>query len=295
MVRRKKNIVRITEKLKSKYRDKHICIRCNSPFDTEELLQSHRENQHGEFKVNDSLRDLSNRQTVNTCKTEQRIPKRKDWILQLGNQTFMYDPWFKVYRLYKLGEGLLDDLDRVVADEDSKYFKTLKELIDNPRMKIPPRVTPLPKIRELKSVSDAKQGKPITLIEESLLPPEIYQCVNCGNIHRITTQPQMRCPDCDKFINVDGGSQVIVSDKVTSYDLGSGGKSIIHKCKIVNHDTLNHRKPEIPRLDKETSLILCPACEYNIFVVNPLIAEARQIYNSECVGNVVIVESKGRI
>lgn len=293
MIKRRKN-VRITEKSISRFRDKHICARCNTPFDTDELLQSHRQYQHGEYRENDELRETP-RKSDYVCKTEQRIPKRKDWSKQVGDNTYLYDPWFKVYRVYKLGEGLLDDLDRVLANEESKYFQTLRTLIDNPRMKIPSRPTPLPKITRRQKYYDARAGKPITLIDESLLPRDCYQCLNCGEIVRITISGQERCPDCNKWVNVNGGSQVIISDKVKTYDLGNGNKSTIHKCKIVNHDTLGHRKPVLPRVDTETALTLCPCCEYNIFRLNPLIAKARKDYEFRCNGVVNVVVHKGRI
>ena len=126
-------------------------------------------------------------------KSFYRHPLKKDWIVEISNhgapkQIFIWDSISCRYYQYHLGIGLVDDLDNVIANEDSPLYKSIIESLDkNTRRKI-------------------LYPKPIKLPHKSLnkpikLPKNYKICNNCGQLLKfadIKLIPDMLiCPNCD--------------------------------------------------------------------------------------------------
>jgi len=240
MVRRKKNIVRITETLKSKYRDKHICIRCNSPFDTEELLQSHRLYSHGEISSVDKLRNIKSKDSF-------REPPKKDWVIHLSEEkSWWYNPWRHCYYMYILGVGCIsnslypDKKDKnrlkemVICDESSPYFKTWLDAIEGKPIKgepIKPTLKPLKK----------------EIPKDTPLPRSYIYCENCNHIIRIIGGNHYRCKKCYHLITINE------KDNSEKYYNTEKQKEVTHRCK------------NTPIELTDDVFLLCPSCGKNIF------------------------------
>jgi len=111
--------IKMTDKLRQKYRDKHICQRCNSPFETDEELQHHRLYQHGEVASIDNLRDIKGKES-------HRIPHKKDWVIIISDTKFWwYTPWRHCNDMYILGTGCLSN--ELYSDIKDKH--RMKEMI----------------------------------------------------------------------------------------------------------------------------------------------------------------------
>jgi hypothetical protein len=238
MVRR----VRITEKLKSKYRDKHICIRCNSPFDTEELLQNHRLYSHGEISSVDKLRDIKGKDSF-------REPPKTDWVIHLSEEkSWWYNPWRHYYYMCVLGVGCIsnslypDKKDKnrmkemVICDESTLYFRIWRDILfENQPIRGEP--TPRPTMKPLKKETP----------KDIPLPRSYIYCENCYHIIRIIRGNHYRCKKCYHLITIDENNN---SEK---YYNTEKQKEVTHRCK------------NTPIELTDDVLLLCPSCGKNIF------------------------------
>ena len=181
----------MTDKLE-KFRGKKSCSRCHALLEDEKLLQKHREYMHGECSCNDHLRKNKKGAGENVI----YHPPKKDWKRRFKKQTFIWDCWDGTYYQYELGIGLIDDLDIVVADENSKYYKTLIKIINNntPLSKIGKQP---PKTKFSSLPSNQLPAKPIKIPKKSSL------CKNCHRIIRIYGPKPTNlliCPNCNTKI-----------------------------------------------------------------------------------------------
>jgi len=182
-----------------RFRGKLSCPRCNALADTDALLQRHREYLHGEYKENDKKyrRYEKIKKGKKLASAIPRHPPRKDWItISPTKQKFIWDCWDGIYYQYRLGIGLIDDMDTVVIDEGSDYIKTLMKVINKelPLSKIPPQPS---------------KTKPHGLPWNSL-PKKMKKlsknCVLCGSCHQIIKihGPKqtnlLACPNCGRKI-----------------------------------------------------------------------------------------------
>jgi len=169
------------------YIERHsfVCERCkhslsNQRFATLEELNQHRETQHGEYTINDALRDKR------YSDSNSKIPPREDLIQKLGSKIYWYHPWKREYLEYIEGKGLVSNdlyhsdsgLQRyVLVPIDTEYFNVLdgiirkgkevcKEPIPRPKM-FPLSVNPyLPVIPFPKRLYVfEKDGKPTSTID----------------------------------------------------------------------------------------------------------------------------------
>jgi DNA-directed RNA polymerase subunit RPC12/RpoP len=128
-------------------------------------------------------------------KNSYRIPPKTDWVIVIKNkylsQTFIWDNTGKRYLQYHLGIGLVDDMDNVIAKEDSNYFKSIIESLDSEFKEklIKPKPSKIPK-------------QPIKHID---LPKGYYLCNGCGQIIRVIGPKitnMLKCPNCNVNIFV---------------------------------------------------------------------------------------------
>ncbi len=182
------------DKLK-KFRGKQFCPRCNAICDTEELLERHREYLHGEYSINDEKykRYEKAKKGRKLAIQVEKHPPRKDWIIKTPTKLmFMWDCWDGCYYIYHKGIGLINDLDVVIADENSEYFKTLMKIINKelPLSKIVPQPMK-PKSHGIPQVQLPKKMKK--------LPKDCILCTKCNQIikvHGPWITNLCLCPNC---------------------------------------------------------------------------------------------------
>jgi hypothetical protein len=134
------------------------------------------------------------------------VPPRNEWIVLINKLTYIYDPWEQKYYLYKQGVGLLNDLDTVVADENSDYYRTLLDIIirDLPVPQQQPN-KPFPKKYD-QLVALGKDKKTISQIEKNL-PTDHYICHVCGKVLIVAggkVTNLLLCPRCGWDIRGNG-------------------------------------------------------------------------------------------
>lgn len=148
-------------------------------------------------------------------KRSLRIPSKKDWIVIISNprappQTFIWDSTLHKYLQYKLGVGLTDDLDNVIADEDSSYYKSVISSLD---LKSKEKFNTLPKKSKIPPKSFDKSIK---------LPKEYYHCNFCGQLIRVQGPEitnMLICPNCDYNIFISKEDIKRVKELLTPKDL----------------------------------------------------------------------------
>jgi predicted RNA-binding Zn-ribbon protein involved in translation (DUF1610 family) len=153
------------------------CHRCKAVFDTDELLQEHRQYQHGEYKVNDPLRYQS--------KVNNRPPPPVIYEITIIRYKGT------VYR-YVLGMGLYLG-NTQVCDEDSDFYR---EVIDY--------VSEVP-YEEVGTTFKVKYPT-IEYLNLSESGPFKYKtrCKNCGFIIKTTSEiddSNLLCPRCGKDVS----------------------------------------------------------------------------------------------
>jgi ribosomal protein L37AE/L43A len=126
------------------------------------------------------------------------VPPRHEWIVTLGILTYIYDPWEQIYHLNKPGTGLLNDLDTVVADENSEYYRTLLDII-NRELHVPLQQPnkPFPK-KYNQLVALGIDRKIISQIEKNI-PANHFICHVCGKVLIVTggkVTNLLLCPRC---------------------------------------------------------------------------------------------------
>jgi len=182
----------------SKFRGKLSCPRCNAMCDSEELLDRHREYLHGEYKSNDEKYKRYEKTTKSKRKLAINIgkhPPRKEWILKTPTkQMFIWDCWDGCYYQYHKGIGLIDDLDTVVVDESSDYFKTLMKIIN--------KELPLSKIvpQPMKTKAHGLPWIPLPA-KMKKLPKDCILCGSCHQIIKVIGPPITNltlCPNCGR-------------------------------------------------------------------------------------------------
>lgn len=134
------------------------------------------------------------------------VPLRNEWIVTMGILTYIYDPWEQKYYLYKRGTGLLNDLDTVVADENSDYYRTLLDII-NRNLSVPQQQPnkPFPK-KYNQLVELGIDEKTISKLEKNL-PSGQYICHVCGKVLIVTrgvVTNLLLCPRCNWNIRGTG-------------------------------------------------------------------------------------------
>jgi uncharacterized C2H2 Zn-finger protein len=190
---RGKDKEKIVDRLR-KFRGKLSCPRCHEMLDDEKLLNRHREYLHGEYEVNDKK---YNRLVDKKIKPVSVFPHppRNDWISRTpSKQTYIWDCWDRVFYQYKKGIGLINDLDTVIADEDSEYYKELIKII-NGKIQLK-KIGPQPK-------RPKNHGLPNAIIPEKMkkLPKEHRLCKGCNRIIKIHgPKPTnlLACPNCNR-------------------------------------------------------------------------------------------------
>jgi ribosomal protein L37AE/L43A len=133
------------------------------------------------------------------------VPPRGEWIVTIDKLTYVYDPWEQKYYMYKLGAGLLNDLDTIVADENSEYYRTLLDIIsrDLPVPQQPNK--PFPK-KYNQLVALGIDAKTISQMEKKL-PANHYVCHVCGKVLIVTggvATNLLLCPRCNWDIKGKG-------------------------------------------------------------------------------------------
>jgi len=122
------------------------------------------------------------------------VPPRKEFLKTFGKgkfkQTFLYNPWERKYYQYIDQVGIIDDLGRIFVKEDTEYFKVLKKICNNIKVKLPERPPSKPVVNN--------NLVPWKKIEKEKLPKGLYKCNTCGHnikvIGKITNQ--IICPIC---------------------------------------------------------------------------------------------------
>jgi hypothetical protein len=144
------------------------------------------------------------------------VPPRNEWIVPINKLTYIYDPWEQKYYLYKQGVGLLNDLDTVVADENSDYYRTLLDII-NRDLPVPQQQPnkPFPK-KYNKLVALGIDEKTLSQIEKNL-PANHYICHVCGKVLIVTggkvTNLLLLCPRCGWDIRGKGYGRYMKQQK----------------------------------------------------------------------------------
>ena len=137
--------------------------------------------------------------SLNSLQREFNEPSRNEWIVTIGTCTYIYDPWRQKYYIYKLGTGLLDDLDSIVADENSEYYKTVLKTIDD---NVPVPGQPRKPLKQ-KYKTPSVDKKTITKVQQNL-PAGHHICYGCGKVI-IVTGPKatnlLLCPRCNGNIS----------------------------------------------------------------------------------------------
>jgi len=195
------------DKLK-KFRGKECCPRCNAICDNEQALQEHRKEMHCEYPKRD---ELAKQKKLHIHMG--RYPQRDDWITKLTTgQTYIWDCWDGCYYQYRKGIGLIDDVDMVIADENSDYFKEPMKVIN--RKTGVSDIKPQPQKPKPYSVPP---NKPIKIAKKYM--KEFKQCGYCNSLIRIIGPQSTNliiCPDCNRNLYERKETETIKTTKSKS-------------------------------------------------------------------------------
>jgi len=134
------------------------------------------------------------------------VPPRNEWIVTIGILTYIYDPWEQKYYLYKQGTGLLNDLDAVVADENSDYYKMLLDII-NRNLSVPQQQPNKPFPKKYNQLVELGIAEGTISKLEKNLPSGQYICHVCGKVLIVTrgvATNLLLCPRCNWNIRGKG-------------------------------------------------------------------------------------------
>jgi uncharacterized C2H2 Zn-finger protein/DNA-directed RNA polymerase subunit RPC12/RpoP len=232
------------EEIERHRKNRFKCQRCSDVFPEAHLLETHRIEQHGDYEINDTLRNVKNKESF-------REPPKTEWVIPISDtKSWWWNPWRHCYFMYILGIGVIsndfhqDKKDKnrlkemIICDESTQYFRTWRDILFEGQQ-IRGEPTPKPLMKPLPK---------FTLPDGVILTKGYHICKNCNHIIRVIIGNHYRCKRCNHLITINEKDN---SEKY--YDIEKQ-KEYTHKCKDTN-----------PLEIMDDVLLLCPSCGRNIF------------------------------